>query len=277
MKKALFILLLIISINAQAGQGIFENIVIRSINGAIVFIRQDYQLVDENEGEIKNAPEKEYWERNYYLAVRIGDDSFLISGETVRPWIKKSFSKNDRFQPALSSTAVRSLGGTEFEIIDFDTDALTELQANRLYIMSGSEEPGMSLIAREGHQRGFTFWVCAEHAPTEDSEIISATFEIIPMDCDFTEEKSIYDIPGKIPENAIGGFYIVPFITRPGLIDFSLAGMCQKISGVWRVVAPSSGTEIGLTANHAAGSAWLDSVMDGMEEGMENFLSGIGL
>lgn len=84
---------MIISINAQAGQGIFENIVIRSINGAIVFIRQDYQLVDENEGEIKNAPEKEYWERNYYLAVRIGDDSFLISGETVRPWIKSHFLK----------------------------------------------------------------------------------------------------------------------------------------------------------------------------------------
>lgn len=266
----------VFSVSAQ--QKLIDNTFVKSIKDGLVLIRQDYQLVDDNEGEVKNIADKEYWSRTYHLAARIGDDSFLIPGEAVRPWIKESFSKNDRFHPAISSTAIRRIDGTEFESIDFDADMLTELQPNRMYLMPGSEESGMSLISREGNVKGYMIWAITTPTLSDENELSKFEFSISPISYNLIESKGLYDVSVNVPEDAIGGFFLAPSILRPGLIDMCIIGHFQKINGIWRLVIPDSGTEVKATSYNGMGeSIWLDSVMDGMDRAMSDFVTSIGI
>lgn len=278
MKKILAIITCILWINCAAQQIEITNLIQESLKNGIVLLRQDYQLVDENESEIKNASGKDYWSRTYYVIPRISDNSLLLPGDAIRPWIKESLSKNDRFQPAISSTAIRTLGGYEFENIDFDPDNLTEIRENRLYAMEGSEEPGFSLISGEGKTCGYGVFIVPETPLSEDNETNKFTFEIFPMTYVLNESKGLYDVNTKVSDNAMGGVYIVPVSLRPGLIEFYLIGMFQKIGGVFRLVIPDYGTEMKSTSYiESAESLWLNSVMNGIESGMNDFFSTIGL
>lgn len=247
------------------------------LKNAFVIFRQDYHLVDEDEGYIKMSEGKEYWGRTYALGARIGDSEFLFGGDALRPWFKEGLSKSGRFVPALSQSAVRSFEGLEFEPIEFDPDGATEIREKRLYSAGGSEEPGLSLVGMLGRSNGYAVWALPERplVDGDDSGRIQLVFE--PMTLNVIDGKSLYDCSSEGKEEAMGGFFLVPVKSRPGAVDFCIVGMIQKIGGIWKIVTVDDGTEIKSSVAITPSGDTLVMMMDGMEAGMEEFVSEIGL
>lgn len=247
------------------------------LKNAFVIFRQDYHLVDEDEGYIKMTEGKDYWGRSYSLGARIGDSEFIFAGDALRPWIKDGLAKSSRFVPALSQSAVRSLEGLEFEPVEFDPDGATEIREKRLYTASGSEEPGLSVVGMLGRTNGYSVWAVPERPliDGDDSGSIQLIFE--PMALNVIDGKSLYDCNYEGKEEALGGFYLVPVKSRPGAVDFCIVGMMQKIGGLWKIVTVADGTEMKSSAALAPSGDTLALIMDGMESGMEEFINEMGL
>lgn len=242
-----------------------------------VVIRQDYQLVDDEEGELKNAPGKDYWKRTYSLGIRVGNDNFLVSGETVKPWRGESLSKNDRFQPAISSTAVKAVDATEFDDLSFDESDLTEVAADRLYTMPGSEEQGMTLVAPSGRLGGYAVMAVPDRALSENNEKSRFTISVTPMTFSFAESKKLYAPSADLPANAMGGVFVVPVTLRPGLVDYCITGVFQKVGGVWKLVCPESGMQMAPDTNSyeytfdSMLSQYVNSITDDIDNGLSEF------
>lgn len=249
MKKLVFVIACIFTSifgvsAAEISTSDLETILNSIVKGTMVVVRQDYQLVNEDENEIKNALDKDYWGLGYSLGLRVGDNSFLISGDAMRPWARENFSKNDAFQPVISHTSVRAIEAPEFEPLDFSSDDATEVCDSRLYIVEGSEEPGLTLCGLTGSIKGYAVWATPNNPIKEgnDSQLFKLNF--VPMSFRITDSKNLYDV-AKVPEtDTFGGFFLVPMVTHPGTVDFYVVGQFQKVGGVWKLVSVDEGTEI---------------------------------
>lgn len=263
----------------SAQQNAINDVLAQMGKETMVIIRQDYQLIDDDDN-VKNAPGKDYWKRSYALGLRVGDDRYMITDESVKPWSKDGLSKKDKFQPVVSSTAFRPLEALEFDEIEFDSDQLTEIQENRIYTFGGSEIAGASVIAPEGTLQ--TYLVVAENTRSsvfESGETVDFKIEVIPASFNFVENKSIYDLKTQLPNSTFGGFAVTPVKLRPGLVDYCVIGMLQKVGGIWKLISVSEGTLI--HQSDTPGEYNLDDVVDtimkGMDSEMNSFLEAIGL
>ena len=269
-------ILSIISLNGLAQNTFIEDMLSKMGDEMIVILRQDYQLIDEDDN-IKNAENKDYWKRTYSLAMRVGDDLFMISDEAVKPWGKEAFSKNSKFKPAISSTAVRPLGAIEFDEIDFDEDELDEIQGNRIYAFSGSELPGASVVSPLGH---LDVYIVTAECATPLSEADESTKFITNVRCmplNFSN-KFIYDLKAELPESTFGGFAFVPVVIRPGLIDFCTIGMLQKVGGIWKLITVSEDTLIhqsDLDVSYGLEAHFVNLIKEA-DNSMQSFLKSIG-
>lgn len=233
-----------LSAQNQAGENYFESVLRDHAKKSFVVIRQDYQLVNEEAGEIKNAPGKDYWKRTYSLGVRVGNENYLISADAVKPWRNESLSKNDQFQPAISYTAVKPVYAIEFDELIFDDSDFSEIAADRLYIMLGSEEPGLTVMSPEGKLSGYAIMAVPDTPLSDDNETSQFTISVTPMAFSFSESKKLYTPAVELPANAMGGVFVVPVSFRPGLLEFCITGAFQKIGGLWKLVSPESGTDV---------------------------------
>lgn len=233
-----------LSAQNQAGETSFESALRDHVRKSFVVIRQDYQLVNDEAGEIKNAPGKDYWKRTYSLGVRVGNENYLISADAVKPWRNESLSKNDHFQPAISYSAVKPVDAIEFDELIFVDSDLSEIAADRLYIMPGAEEPGLTVMSPEGKLSGYAVMAVPDTRLSDDNETSQFTFSVTPMAFSFSESKKLYTPSVELPADAMGGVFVVPVSFRPGLIEFCITGAFQKVGGLWKLVTPESGTDI---------------------------------
>jgi len=263
------------SIMAADGKDDFNSILINSIENSVMILRQDYQLVDDKENEIKNAPNKEYWKRNYFFAAKVGEDGLLITGDALRPWQKDDISKNDRFQPLLSQSALRLAKDPEFEGIDFYSDDASELVSNRLYVMSGMDGPGLSIVGLTGNLSGYAIWASSKDVFSDDADSHSLNYTVTPHKISINPDVNIYDIPTVPIGNVMGGLYMVPIIKQPGCIEFVIAGTIQKVFGKWKLIAIPEGTEIGYSAEIP--SVFIDKFISDVDDSIASFVEFTGL
>lgn len=254
------------------------NIFLNSIlNNAFVIFRQDYNLIDEEEGYIREVQGRNYWGREYSLGARIGEAEFLISGETMRPWSKEGISKNARYQPQLSNSAIRGLNAPAFEIIEFDADNVIELREKRLYVTGGSEEPGLTAVGLLGYTTGYAVWAVPDSTISDNHDLSAVALKFTPLSVNFMEGRGLYDCSPIEPDATIGGFYLVPIKLHPGCVDFCIAGMFQKIGGIWKLVSITEGTEYKLSAYSPFENDFILATMSHMGDSLKEFLEEVGL
>lgn len=247
------------------------------LKDAFVVVRQDYQLVDEEEGDVINSDGKNYWKRGYSMGARIGDSDFLVSGDVVTPWAKDGLSSHDRHQPMISATAFRSFDATEFEPLDFTTDGVTEYRAKRLYATPGSEMPGLSVTGVSGRTGGYAVWAIPDKAVEANDGLVSFSLRFVQMTVTFTDGRSIYDVTPECDEETFGGFFLVPLKSHPGCVDFGIAGMFQRIGGVWKLVSVPDGTELKSMALSITFSDVIGNLAYSIDNDMQAFVKEIGL
>lgn len=255
----------------------FEVFMASMMKNAFVVVRQDYHLVDDDEGEVKTAEGKDYWGRTYSMGVRVGDSDYLISGEAVRPWVKDGLPKSASLRPEVSRTAVRSFEAGEFEPWEFDADGVAELRDKRLYTSGGSEEPGLSLVGFSGQTRGYAVWAVPAAALSEGADTPAMRLVFAKTSVNFNDARTLYDIDSAGAADAFGGVYVVPVSERPGCVDFCVAGVFQRVGGIWKLVSVADGTELKPTASAGSCANPLDRLITDIDSGMQEFLCEIGL
>lgn len=268
----------IITLAASAQQTVIDRILTDLANESMVIIRQDYQLIDDDDN-VKNTNDKDYWKRTYALGLRVGENMYMVSDETTKPWSKEALSKNDRYQPAISSTASRPINAIEFDEIDYDGDELTEIQENRIFLFEGSEQPGVSVLTPAGNQQVCLVIAEIPDPISETNETAKVNIKILTNSFNFSSSKTKYDLKEEIPNAAIGGFAFMPVVIHPGLVDFCVVGMLQKVGGIWKLIPVAEGTEIhrmDVSGDYNIDLS-LSQVYNGMATGIESFLDEIGV
>lgn len=268
----------VMTFSLSAQKNVINDMLVDMGKETMVIIRQDYQLID-GDDNVKNSEGKEYWKRTYALALRVGDDKYMISDETVRPWSKHALSKKDKFQPVVSYTACRPIEAIEFDEIDYNADNLTEIQENRIFTFDGSEIPGASVVAPAGILDTYILYAESSTPISEENESVKLKIGVGSTTFSFLENKSIYDLNIQLPDNTFGGFVVVPLALRPGLVDFCVVGMLQKVGGIWKVVSIADGT-IMSWSDMPSGynlNSLVNGLMNDIESDMNSVLDTIGI
>lgn len=271
MKNKLVLILASMMLASGAQAGDIPTQLRDNLSSTILVLRQDYQLVDEDEDIIKNAPEKDYYGREYTAIARVGEDQFLVGLSAIKPWISAGLSKIDKFQPKVSATAYRSVNMSEYEYLDFDESEVTEVQTNRIFTIGGSEELGLNVCGVLGLSVGYAAIIVADDktAPTKFS------LEISPLMVTVKESTNIYNVTLS-NKNIIGGFFIVPIEQRPGLYDYSIAGQFQSFGGEWKLITISECSPMFYTYTQPTYD-FLRTTISGMDNAMCELVSTIGL
>lgn len=216
-----------------------NDLVLDAAKDGIAIIRQDYQFVDDDENEVRNKDNKEYWGRVYSVAARVGDEKYLLTSDGVRPWLRESYSKHDRFQPKVSASAYRNLDMPEFESFDFEEEEISEIRHVRLFTASSPDGGGFAMEGTTGSTPCYVVWVYTKESMNEYNETQPIFLSMAPFSVNFDDAEPLYNVP-EAPENALGGIVLRAVYGKPGKVTFTLCGNCQLVGGRWRTVGVDS-------------------------------------
>lgn len=236
MKKLIVLLLLYIPYNAMA-QDLPVSLISDAVRKGVVLLRQDYQLLNEDDEPIDNKFGQECYGRTYTCGVRVKNDYFLVTKDFVTPWINESVTKSDKRHFEVSYSGILTLGTVDFEQIDCDIEDATELVEKRLFVIDGSEYEGFSIDEEVGKKKGYAVWLKSANAYGLEKKPSSLTIDISSFNITTKENVFVYDIGKQPTGNVIGGFFLVPKIEGVGKISFQVNGMFEKRGGVWKLTS----------------------------------------
>lgn len=218
-------------------QSMANDLIERAIKKGIVVLRQDYQILNEDDEPIENKSGMNCYGRTYTCGVRIGEDQFLVTKDFVTPWSNESIAKSDKRRPQVSYSGFLTQNTIDFEQFDCDVEDASEEVPNHLYKIEASEIEGFGIDEEAGKKKGYSVWLKCnnsfdmKHVPTGLS-LEYALFNITTKDNTF-----IYDLPTQPKGNVIGGVFIVPTVSKIGTIELKVNGMFEKRGGVWKFIS----------------------------------------
>lgn len=237
MKKILITMLLCSAPIWIMAQDMAQDLVERAIRQGIVVLRQDYQLLNEDDEPIGNKPGMNCYGRTYTCGVRIGDNQFLVTKDFVIPWINESIVKSNKRNPQVSYSGFLTLNTIDFEQFDCNVEDASEEIANHLYKIEASEVEGFETDEEAGKKKGYSVWLkCSnsidmEHVPT------GLSLEYTPFSITTKENTFVYELSAQPKGNVIGGVFIVPTVSKIGSIKLKVNGMFEKRGGVWKFIS----------------------------------------
>ena len=182
--------------------------------------------------------------------------------------------KGDKYSGVITITKIRNLSDTEFETLDYESEEVSEVSENRLFVVPGSDERGMTVKGASGQTNGFLILALATTLEGESDSSPKIKMQAVRKPLRFAEGKSVYDLDLQDESSIQGGIYVTPLYIRPGLVDFCLSGMLQKIGGRWKLVSVpvdyeiiSSESEINSTSPH-----FITGLLDEMGDSMNEFI-----
>lgn len=237
MKKTLLMLLLCTASTGLMAQDMANSLIENAIRKAFVLLRQDYQILNEDDEPIGNKPALGCYGRVYTCGVRVDEDKMLVAKEFVTPWSGESIVKSDKRHPEVSYSGLLELNTIDFEQIDADVDGAEEQVAGHLYTVDGSETPGFMLDESAGKKKGYAVWLKAESTISVEKVPSGLTLDIKPFNITTKENNAVYELPEQPKGNVVGGAFIVPSIDGIGKIELRVNGMFEKRGGVWKFIS----------------------------------------
>ena len=238
MKKTFLLMLGLMAVTAVMAQSTLENISQRAINKGFILLRQDYQLLNEDDEPVGLKPGKECYGTSYTCAVRFGTDNYIANRDFFKPWNNdKTIVKGSTNTPKVSYTGYRDLKTVEFEELDADPETASEILENHLYTFGGSEIEGFETDECYGKKRGFAVWMISDKPFDANNAPGKLSLDIKPMNITTRENTQVYDLTQQPTGNVIGGAYLVPSLKGVGKIEFRINGLFEKIGGVWKFIS----------------------------------------
>lgn len=237
MKKFSLIMLLCMACTGLMAQDMANTLIENAIRKAFVLLRQDYQILNEDDEPINNKPALGCYGRVYTCGVRVDEDNLLVAKEFVAPWSGESIVKSEKRHPEVSYSGLLELNTIDFEQIDADVESAEEQVVGHLYTVNGSETPGFMLDETAGKKKGYAVWLKAGNALSIEKVPSGLTLDMMPFTITTKENNAVYELPEQPKGNVVGGAFIVPSINGIGKIELRVNGMFEKRGGVWKFIS----------------------------------------
>lgn len=237
MKKILLTVLACCSICIANAQDFTSNLLEQAAKKGLVVLRQDYQILNEDDDPIGNKPGFDCYGRTYSCGVRVNDDEFLVTKDFIMPWANESLVKSDKRHPEISYSGFLALNTIEFEQIDASVESAEEVIENHLYKVGASEIEGFAIDEEYGKKRGYALWIKSANAFSLEKAPSGLTIEIVPFSITTTEKSFVYDLTKQPTGNVVGGVFIVPSSPAINTILLKVNGMFEKRGGVWKFIS----------------------------------------
>jgi len=237
MKKILLTLLLCTASTGLMAQDMANTLIENAIRKAFVLLRQDYQILNEDDEPIGNKPALGCYGRVYTCGVRVDEDKLLVVKEFIAPWSTESIVKSEKRHPEVSYSGLLELNTIDFEQIDADVEGAEEQVAGHLYTIDGSETPGFMIDESAGKKKGYAVWLKAGSVISIEKVPSGLALDIKPFSITTKENNAVYELPEQPKGNVVGGAFIVPSIDGIGKIELRVNGMFEKRGGVWKFIS----------------------------------------
>ena len=236
--KVVAVCIMLFLTTTTMSQSYIDQQVEKTISKGFVLLRQDYQILNEDDEAYNNQPGTDFFGRTYTCGIRLDSNDYLVERSFVKPWLNDtSVPKGNKYHQIVSFSAYREMDSKEPEQMDVDVEIARDVVENHLFTVSGSELSGFEMDREYGKKIGLAVWLVsatqynANIPPTELSLVIT------PLSIATKEEQKIYDIASQPTGNIIGGAFIIPKIERVGQISFKVNGMFEKLGGVWKLIS----------------------------------------
>jgi hypothetical protein len=237
MKKTLLTLLFCTASAGLMAQDMANTLIENAIRKAFVLLRQDYQILNEDDEPIGNKPELGCYGRVYTCGVRVDEEKLLVAKEFVTPWSSESIVKSEKRHPEVSYSGLLELNTIDFEQIDADVESAEEQVTGHLYTIDGSETPGFMIDESAGKKKGYAVWLKAGSVISIEKVPSGLALDIKPFSITTKENNAVYELPEQPKGNVVGGAFIVPSIDGIGKIELRVNGMFEKRGGVWKFIS----------------------------------------
>ena len=237
MKKTLLTLLFCTASAGLMAQDMANTLIENAIRKAFVLLRQDYQILNEDDEPIGNKPTLGCYGRVYTCGVRVDEEKLLVAKEFVTPWSSESIVKSEKRHPEVSYSGLLELNTIDFEQIDVDVESAEEQVTGHLYTIDGSETPGFMIDESAGKKKGYAVWLKAGSSISIEKVPSGLTLEIKPLNITTKENNAVYELLEQPNGNVVGGAFIVPSIDGIGKIELRVNGMFEKRGGVWKFIS----------------------------------------
>lgn len=237
MKRLLFISFVCFSFANVWSQDMANSLIEKAVKNGIVLLRQDYQILNEDDEPIGNKEGLNCYGRTYTCGIRVNEDEFLVTKDFITPWMNESIVKSDKRHPEVSYSGFLALNTIDFEQIDCDVENAEEEIANHLYRIGASEIEGFSLDEDYGRKKGYAVWLKSTNEFNLELIPSGLTIEIIPFNITTNEKVFVYEIPQQPKGNVVGGAFLVPNTNKIGSIILKVNGMFEKKGGIWKLIS----------------------------------------
>ena len=224
-------------VNGGRSAGPANELIDKAIRKGLVVLRQDYQVLNEDDEPVDNKSNLGCYGRTYTCSVRIGENQFLVTKDFVTPWNGESIAKSDKHRPEVSYSGFLTLNTIDFEQFEFDAEDAEEVIQKHLYSIEGSETEGFKLDEEAGKKSGYAVWLKSSNAIKMENVPTGLSIERESFNITTRENNFVYDLPSQPKGNVLGGVFIVPDVSTIGTITLRVNGMFEKRGGVWKLIS----------------------------------------
>lgn len=224
-----------LSVNAQISNLFEAEDLIKKTNGKALAVVEQMYLLKDKKGNVYGLNGNEEFGKTYSLGI-VTDGGLIVTDKAVHPWnYDPNYDqyKNDKsYEPVLYETDIKSFGEKQPVRMECTEDAPMIL-GNGFSIMSCFQNGGgLALTDTIGNIEGWMVW--AMHPSISDfRKDIEYNTVICRWDANVDADGHVdIDASDFFPPNngqkAIGGFFVVPNITKAGNISFELCAVAYK-------------------------------------------------
>lgn len=233
-----FVLALATMVKAQDFTFVFGgDDLIKKVNGkTFALVEQMYQLKD-SKGNVYGLNGNEEFGRTYSLGF-VTEEGLVVTDKAIRPWDYDSIYhqyKNDKnYEPVLYETDIMLFGEKDTVRMECTEESFKNIGSGLFMMPCLHPNGGLALSDTTGKVDGWMVW--AMHPTSNEmSKDLDYHVYVVHTQAVNVKDNDFVVNPPQNMERTIGGFFVVPHITKVGCVSFELCGMANKLGDDWRL------------------------------------------
>lgn len=224
----------------------------KAVTPALFIFNQSYQIRDKKTGELYGRYGHQEFGGLSSLGIQISQ-GIILTDKALTPWIyDQNFKKyKDKYEPVLFKSTYKRLDSTTETPLELSNVSEITLQDSILHEFSLTEfhNEGLVIDTVAGRKEGWVVIITNDSIRNNSAryscQIIKKEFEIKP-------EVSKFEVDVLHSSNSVvGGLYLVPSVSKMGVLEFRLGGVLVNKNTKWEIICPFADVKTRITAQPA--------------------------
>lgn len=231
------------SASAQFSPDLFKSVgqqlVERAVKGGVVYLRQDYQLLDTLTNTRYGWNHQAMFNSIYSVGFKV-EGGYVVNEPFVKPWGTDSRYlelQDTTLLPVISKTLCRPMCDSVATELTFNPEHIRPIKDSMLYRIDNlpHERRGFRTDATLGEKDGWMVWVVTTDSLLHDRTELS--FVSYRQTITTVEETREYQLPAPTTtKTLLAGVLLVPIYSQIGVIDFQVVGYAYQQGSDWYIV-----------------------------------------